>query len=204
VIGTTVPSAWAQVVLTADVAGDTIQIIPGRDSLATLFALHSSIRTILIFMSQPLALAQLDDGATVTLDVGRMNALFWHMILPFDQFPAFGIRTLKPLVRAFLCSMTLDVTSWNNFIAILIRTLGLDFVAHVDDEAGCLAGIRKNKGSTGRALIAVAALSAVSVLFQARLAKGVVAFEDDWIDERDVADGAHQVRVVALDIFERP
>lgn len=56
--------------------------------------------------------------------------------------------------------------------------------------------------SAGRALGTFVVICAVSIFLKAYCAEGVVAVEYNWIHKRDMADWAHQMRVIVRDIIE--
>jgi hypothetical protein len=192
-----------EMVLLADMASHPVQVVSGRDPLTTLLAFDASVGTVFILVPQPFALAQFDDGATITLDVSGMNALLRNKVPPLDHFAAAWIGTFKPLMRTFPRGVSFDIGSRENLFTVFVGTVHPDLVAHIDDEAGRLARDGQDESSTSRTLVALTALATFSVLLQTRLAESMIAFEDDRIDERHVADGAHQVGVVVFGIFER-
>lgn len=107
------------------------KIIFDGDAFVANVALDTSIRTVFVFMFEPIAPAKLYAGTTVALDVGAVNALVWDEVLSLHHLPAFGVWTLEMAFRAVFGRMLLDKDSRQYLFTVFIWTSNFEVVAHI-------------------------------------------------------------------------
>ena len=91
VVGTAIFSARALVsdcIRLADVRVPASKIVLHRNPFIAALTLNTGTWTVFVLVLQPFSATKLYDSSAVTLDMGAVNTLVWHEVLPLDHFPA--------------------------------------------------------------------------------------------------------------------
>ena len=177
--------------LFTDVSVAAGEVVLDRNALVANVTFDAGSRAVFIFVFEPFASAEFDNGATVAFNLGGVDALGRHKVLALDLLAARGFRARESSFWAVSSGVLDDAASWMDLLAVFIGTADTDVIAHIDYQTRCFVRAGKEVSSASWALRAFGMDSAVAVLFKAGLTEGVVAVDNDGINERYMADRAH-------------
>lgn len=66
----------------------TCEVVFDGNPLVAAVTFDTGRGTVFVFMLEPFATTQFNNSTTIALNVGAMDALVWHEVLPFDHLPA--------------------------------------------------------------------------------------------------------------------